>query len=231
MTSNNNKLSVSSSVLRHQNYQPPLIGGGMMGLISIGSYFLMGTGILSTSSGFLAFIFIVFGILRFKRFQSLGGQAERAQMQQAKDTKERFRAIAKVRYLENVGELGEKTADQLKQSQNQFDQFQVALNAKFSQGELTYDRYFGTGAQTFQELITKLEYITQLLRVIDQSSKANHTTREKELNSIEVALSQNQELLANWSHLIHELNNKTADEDLSALMSNIKELADRVKKY
>lgn len=66
------------------------------------------------------------------------------------------RYIGKTRYLENVGDLGERTGHQLAQATEQYEGFAHLLKLKFAPTELTYSRYYDAGEQAFLSILDNL---------------------------------------------------------------------------
>lgn len=73
------------------------------------------------------------------------------------------RYISKTRYLENVGDLGERTAHQMERAIEQYEGFVHLLQLKFAPTELTYSRYYDAGEQAFLSILDNLSTVATSL--------------------------------------------------------------------
>lgn len=120
----------------------------------------------------------------FKRKPSAEVLAETLYVGQQEKLKELKRFISKTQYLENVGNLGERAADQLKQSSERFQKFEALLLLKFSPQELTYTRYHSAGGDAFLALLDSLNRVATTLYSLNAVDLKKLEERLKELNTI-----------------------------------------------
>jgi hypothetical protein len=150
------------------------------------------------------------------------------------------RFISKAQYLENVGDLGEKTASQLDEISDRFNTFQKLLLLKFSPEEITYSRYFGSAHQTYLSVLDNLNEVATSLVVINAMAPSRveerESLREKQIESVKELLALNDRAITEFDRVSTALSDvKTArgyaDTDLDAAMQQLAQLAERAKKY
>jgi len=123
--------------------------------------------------GFLSALAIVFGVLTLlingllKRSQAPLDAFDQIESSQEQKIKELKRYVSKSQYLENVGGLGEKAADQLTQINERFKKFQDLLLLKFNPGEITFSRYHSAAEQTFLSILDNLNFVATSLNNIN----------------------------------------------------------------
>lgn len=172
--------------------------------------------------------------------------------------KELKRYVSKTQYLENVGDLGERAAQQLSQVSQRFTQFQSLLALKFDPEEITFSRYHAAAEQVYLSVLDHLQVIATTLNSVDaidpryiaarigelagtDAAEIRHLEERERLRARQIATVG--ELLALNEQAITELDRVrsaladtqtrkgASDVGLEAAMAELSRLADRAKKY
>lgn len=232
-----------------------LLIGGAIGIFSSGFGL---PSLIATSVG--AVVLILNQFLK-KSITSPVEAAEMIHTQREAKLKELKRQISKSQYLENVGDLGERTAQQLTQISDRFKKFQELLQQKFNPNEITYGRYYSAAERTFLSILDNLnlsaaslgnidaidpKYIDEQLKQlsVDASKNAGEINslnerkllRKKQIESVMELLAFNEKAITEFDRVSTALSEvKTqrgqSDATLEAAMQELTELANRAKKY
>jgi len=196
--------------------------------------------------GFLAGTAVLFTdrLLR-KSFSPMPGLLPGESKREAR-IKDLKRYISKTQYLENIGDFGEITARHLTQISERYKNFQAILEKKFDPGELTFGRYHSAAEQTFLSILDNLHNVALSLNnlsTMDPSTKSETTPpterqklRDHEVLKIKELLSFNEQAITEFDRVstaLSQVQTKKGESDtgLEAAMAELKELADRAKKY
>jgi|GEM_PF-5762244 len=204
-------------------------GGGVVSL------FVFGPGILAVVAVLLgAVVFMAASLLR----KSL--EATNAQPQHLDRMKELKRHILKSRYLENVGDLGDRVADQMELAAGRFDKMRALLGLKFDITELTYARYYGVAEAAYLSVVDNLHAAAislVSLDVKDTSADAERTAlRQQQLAKVRQLLALNEKAITELERVsaaLGEVKTRRGEgsQSLDAVMEQLAELANRAKLY
>jgi hypothetical protein len=204
-------------------------------------------------SGWIALVVLVFGglsagLVRWYRTaaRSAGeGLPDPAMAEQ----KERIRMIRKSRYLENVGDLGERVASQAEQIGDRMEQFQKMLNLKFDPAELTFQRYLSAAETTRLALLDQLQMAASALGSLSVSGPSGAADpedsppirerleiRRKQEARIRAILEFNEKALTEFDRVSAAISEVRTSRGLSGaaledVLKELAELASRAKKY
>lgn len=160
-----------------------------------------------------------------------------------------------------MGDLGERTAQQLTQISDRFKKFNHLLEQKFSPSEITFGRYYSAAERTFLAVLdnlnrnaTSLEnldaidpnYIEEQLKKLSIDPSKNREEinsfnerkmlREKQTNIVNEILSFNEKAITDFDRVstaLSEIKTQSGHSDVSldSAMEELTELANRAKKY
>ncbi|MBU6153354.1 MAG: hypothetical protein KGP28_03535 [Bdellovibrionales bacterium] len=162
------------------------------------------------------------------------------------EQKERIRMIRKVRYLENVGDLGERVASQAEQIPERMDHFVKMLGLKFDSGELAFQRYLSAAETTRLALLDQLQLAAAALGALgaarvgtEEDSPAIRERlelRAEQEGKIRGILEFNERALTELDRVsaaISEVRTSRGltDVALEDVLKELAELAGRAKKY
>jgi hypothetical protein len=171
--------------------------------------------------------------------------------------KEIKKRISKVRYLENVGTLGEKAAIQLEQISDRSKGVDQVLLSRFNPGEITFARYQTAADQAFLAVLDQLDWAATALNTMDsmksiESMKSMKSTksvqdpsgdlnerqdlRDQQRKNIEEILKLNEQAITELDRLSTALNaiqtrSGESSVGLKDSIEELTELANRAKKY
>jgi len=207
----------------------------MGGIVSIAFW---GVGFFSILN-LLAGILFLLGAKPFRRLSAID-VAHQIETQDQEKLKELKRYISKTQYLENVGNLGEKAANQLSQICERYDSFQKILPLKFSPNEITYSRYHTAVKQTFLSILDNLNLAATTLNHINsldiQSIEERKLLREQQVQKLNELFSLNDKAITEFDRLstaLSEIQTRKGESStgLEASIAELTELANRAKKY
>lgn len=140
------------------------------------------------------------------------------------------------KYLENIGALGERLAEQFGVIRQVGQLSFKVLRQKFSEQELTYGRYEKTLNDTMAVLTDNAAKIIPLLEALDQFAKDDALKKQTLIERIESILALNQILLEKLNELITNLSEikSISGPDQKAtdfLLDNLKTMTERAKLY
>jgi len=168
------------------------------------------------------------------------------------------RVFAKLSFSDHVSKEGERGGHILTSLLERRKKFHQLLPAKFSPGEITYDRYFAQGEAAYIGIFRELEVISQVLQSLsgidlkDLEKRANALKDSDEektalLARIKIKNDKSQQLealfdlleqgLTAFDHLIVSLaeiktsSDQQSQQQLEDTFAQLKNLADRAKKY
>lgn len=214
-------------------------------VVTLSSLALVLGGSIGAFAGFVFFGWMAAalgaGTLLFSRFfiKKPAAILQQFELQEAARFKELKRQIRKTQYLENVGELGEKTAQQLEQISKRFDKFALLLSQKFNPRELTFGRYYSAAEQTHLATLDNLSSCAASLNqldVIDESNAERQDLRQKQIEKIKELLAENEKAITEFDRVSTALSSVRiqrgeADVGLEQAMAELTELGQRAKKY
>lgn len=140
------------------------------------------------------------------------------------------------KYLENIGALGERLADQFGIIRQVGQLSFKVLRQKFSEQELTFGRYEKTLNDTIAVLTDNVAKLIPLLEALDQFAKDDALKKQTLIERIERILALNQTLLEKLNELIANLSEikSISGPDQKAtdfLLDNLKTMTERAKLY
>lgn len=132
------------------------IGGGLA--VAGATGMVVGGGVLSILALGLGLVTVLATALATRSFAAPHRVDRHARLRELR------RYISKTRYLENVGDLGERTAHQVERAIEQYEGFVHLLQLKFAPTELTYSRYYDAGEQAFLSILDNLTTVATSLQ-------------------------------------------------------------------
>lgn len=192
--------------------------------------------------GFLSLLAIVAGVLAFVAASLLrkSFEATSAQPREQDRLKELKRHILKSRYLENVGDLGDRVADQMELAAGRFEKMRALLGLKFDITELTYARYYGVAEAAYLSVVDNLHAAAislVSLDVKDTSADAERQAlRQQQLTKVRQLLTLNEKAITELERVsaaLGEVKTRRGEgsQSLDAVMEQLAELAKRAKLY
>ncbi len=144
--------------------------------------------------------------------------------------------ISWCKYLENIGDLGERLAAQNAMMASVLSVSLSVLRQKFTVEELTFTRYQNTISQTEQVMVDNLSKMIPLLETLDATHFESTTNRQSLIDRIEHLLSLNQTLLDKLNELVANLSdikNLAGPDQKTAefLRDNLQIMTERAKRY
>jgi hypothetical protein len=196
--------------------------------------FAFGPGILSVLA-ILAGLLVFVGATLVKK--SLEATSLPAEVDRMKELK---RHILKSRYLENVGDLGDRVADQMELAAGRFEKLRALLGLKFDLTELTYGRYLGVAEAAFLSVVDNLHTAAISLAALDVKDNSADperlALRQQQLTKVRQLLTLNERAITELERVTAALGEvKTrrgeGSQSLDAVMEQLTELANRAKLY
>ncbi len=174
--------------------------------------------------------------------------------------KELKRYVSKTQYLENVGDLGERAAQQLSQISHRFTQFQELLVLKFDPEEITFARYHAAAQHVYLSVLDHLQLIATTLNSVDaidpryikarvnelagdsnsaaeiKNLEEREQLRDRQIATVRELLSLNEQAITEFDRVRAALADAqtrkgASDVGLEAAMAELALLAERAKKY
>lgn len=144
--------------------------------------------------------------------------------------------ISWCKYLENIGDLGERLATQNAMMVSVLSVSLSVLRQKFTVEELTFARYQNTISQTQQVMVDNLSKMIPLLEALDATQLEPATNRQSLIDRVEHLLSLNQTLLDKLNELVANLSdikNLAGPDQKTAefLRDNLQVMTERAKRY
>ncbi len=204
-------------------------GGGVAAL------FVFGPGLLSIMAIVLGLLVFAGAALVRKSLQATGslmGDTERIKLLK--------RQIMKSKYLENVGDLGERVADQMELSSERFEKLKALLGLKFEPSELTYGRYLSVAEAAFLSVFDNLHAAAISLNALDvkdtSADSERLVLRQQQLTKVKQLLELNERAITELERVsaaLAEVKTRRGEgsHSLDALMAELAELAKRAKLY